>query len=86
MDRTGLLCGEQTGLESNNKLKTLNGEHNKFFLVLLPVTAGSTEFVNFDLETDEAFWRLKISREGCSENIPTIIDGKMKLHAGIDLN
>ena len=34
-------------------------------------------FFNFDLGTDEAVWRLKITKEDCLENIPTTINGEM---------
>jgi hypothetical protein len=77
VQKTGLLCGEKTGLESKNELKTLIREENPSFLVLLPVTGASKVFFNFDLETDEANWRLKISREEYSEDIRTTILGMM---------
>jgi hypothetical protein len=34
-------------------------------------------FFNFDIETDEAIWRLKITKEDCSENIQTTKHGEM---------
>ena len=87
MQKTGLLCGEKTGLEGKNKSNTLNGEHQHFVLVLLPVMGGyKVFFFNFELETDEAFRKLKISKEECSAYIPTMMNGEMKRHAGIDMN
>ena len=59
---------------------------NKHFIALpihcsfLPVPAvaqGSVVFLNFDIGTDEAVWRLKIVKEDCSENIPRTIFGEM---------
>ena len=34
-------------------------------------------FFNFDLGTDEAVWRLKITKEDCSEDFPSTIFGDM---------
>ena len=34
-------------------------------------------FFNFDIQTDEAVWRLKIAKEDCSEKIPSILFGEM---------
>jgi hypothetical protein len=34
-------------------------------------------FFNFDIQTEDAIWRLKIAKEDCSENIPTTINGEM---------
>ena len=76
VDRTGLLCGLKTGLESKEK-DNLHGKHNHFVLVLLPVTQGSSVFFNFDLLTVEAIWRLHIAKEDCSENMPTTMFGGM---------
>ena len=76
MDRTGLLCGVKTGLECKEKEKS-HGKNNHFLLVLVPVTQGSIVFFNFHIWTEEAIWRLKIAKEDCSENIPTIINGEM---------
>jgi hypothetical protein len=74
-DMTGLLCGQKTGLESKEN-EIAHGEHNHSVSVLLPVTQGSIVFFNFDIQTEEAIWRLKISKKDCSENSPTAIIGE----------
>ena len=77
VDRTGLLCGQKSGLESKDKVLSYGKHIFSSSSVLLPVTRGSIVFFNFDIGTDEAVWRLKIVKEDCSENIPRTIFGEM---------
>ena len=77
---TGLLCGQKTVLESNEK-ETSHGKHvthDHYVSVLLPVTQGFSVFFNFDMKTDEAAWRLKIANEDCSENIAATLFGEIR--------
>ena len=76
VERTRLLCGQKSGQESKENVMS-HGKLIFFVSVLLPVTQGSIVLFNFDIGSDEAIWRLKIAKEGCSENIPTSILGEM---------
>jgi hypothetical protein len=76
VDRTRFLCGQKTGLESKEK-EISHENQNHFVSVLLPVTQGSRVSFNFDIQTDQAVWRLKINKEDCSENSATTILGEM---------
>ena len=86
VQKTGLLCGEKAGLESKNKLTTIKQRRTSLFSVLLPVPRGSKVFFDFDLETDEANWRLKISKEKSPENIHTTKIGMIKCCYRHELN